>query len=300
MLAGVDIGSNAIRMVIARQQNQSIEYLKKYRVPIRLGEDAFEVGEIQKSTMLSVIQTFVYFRSILQKYQVRKIKAVATSALRESKNGRELIKEVHKSSGVRIELIDGFEEAQLIHLGVSRAVDLRDKQALLMDVGGGSVELTLSDKGLMTSTQSFPFGTVRTLQMLKKRKLVENQIGILMGEYLPPLARFLHSQPKRFDLMIVTGGNADALGKLKERLLRKPNKGLLNYEDLSELVDLLQSYTQQARQEKLGLRKDRADVILPAALMFQIVLRQTGLGVMMIPSVGLKEGLIWSLVEKDS
>jgi exopolyphosphatase/guanosine-5'-triphosphate,3'-diphosphate pyrophosphatase len=169
-----------------------------------------------------------------------------------------------------------------------------------MDIGGGSVELTLSDQGLMTSTQSFPFGTVRTLQNLKKRKLSESQMGVLMGEYLVPLTHFLHSQPGRFDLMIATGGNADALGKLKERLLGKPDKSLISYDELSELIFLLQSYSPQARQESLGLRKDRADVILPAALLFQMVLRQTGLGLMMIPAVGLKEGLIWSLIAQNS
>ncbi|MEZ0391416.1 MAG: hypothetical protein ACAH59_04325 [Pseudobdellovibrionaceae bacterium] len=299
--AAIDIGSNAIRMVLASHSHQGLQVLKKYRFPIRLGADVFDNGQISEKNCKLSARTFKKFKELTVKYKVTKIRAVGTSALREAKNSKAFIEAIRRKSSIKIEIIDGVEEARIIHQAVRREVHLDQHQALLIDIGGGSVELTFSDHGMMTATHSFPFGTVRTLEMMKKKKLAETQLPLVMGQFLEPLTHFIQSQSpsQTVEFAVGTGGNLETLGKLKPLLLKSSSRTFLSFQELSEIIEKLQKLTIKERIEKLKMRPDRADVILPAAFVVQTVMRQAGLEKLLIPHVGLKDGLVWSLAHQE-
>lgn len=299
-IAAVDIGSNAIRMIIAAHSHQGLRVVKKYRFPIRLGADVFATGEISAKNLKLSARTFKEFKELSEKYQVQSIRAVGTSALREAKNQRAFVELIRRKSSINIEVIDGVEEARIIHQAVRREVDLENHHSLLIDIGGGSVELTYSDHGMMTSTHSFPFGTVRTLELLKKKKLDESHLQILMGEFLSPLTHFIQSNDPGYALefAVGTGGNLETLGKLKPLLLKESSRTFLTFSELGCIIEKLQKTNMKDRIEKLEMRPDRADVIVPASLVVYTVMRQAKLDKLIIPHVGLKDGLIWSLANQ--
>jgi exopolyphosphatase/guanosine-5'-triphosphate,3'-diphosphate pyrophosphatase len=287
-------------MVLAEHSHQGLKVLKKYRFPIRLGADVFATGKISAKNLKLSARTFKKFREFSDNHNVKQIRAVGTSALRESKNGKAFIELVRRKSGIRIEVIDGVEEARIIHQAVRREVNLDGHHSLLIDIGGGSVELTFSDNGMMTATQSFPFGTVRTLEMMKKKKLNESQLQVVMGDFLQPLTQFIqsHGPPQALEFAVGTGGNLETLGKLKPELLKAASRTFLTFQELGEIIGKLQKLSVKERIEKLDMRPDRADVIIPAALVVHTVMRQAGLEKLLIPHVGLKDGLIWSMAQR--
>ncbi len=296
-LAAIDIGSNAIRMVIARHTELGLEIRKKYRFPIRLGADVFKSGEISGKNLKLSARTFRKFKEVTEKYQVSKIRAVATSALREAKNKQSFVDLMFRKSKIAVEIIDGIEEAKLIYDAVSREVSLENHSALLVDIGGGSVELTCSRKGAIAFAETFPFGTVRTLQNLKKRNLSEEHLSLILADFVKALTQFFqNSGNEKFDFAVGTGGNLEALGKLKSQILKSSVNTVLTLQELNIIIQHLQSYSIKDRIEKLGLREDRADVILPAALLVQLILRQASIEKMFIPHVGLKDGILWGLI----
>ncbi|MFN7729170.1 MAG: hypothetical protein ACK5P7_08445 [Bdellovibrio sp.] len=300
-LAAIDIGSNAIRMVIAESSAQGVRMLKKYRIPIRLGADVFEKGRISGRNLKAAARAFRKFREVAGKFEVTRIRAVGTSALREAKNRNSFVELMRRKSGIRVEVIDGVEEARLIHQVVAKEIHLEGHRSLLVDIGGGSVELTISEAGLMTATQSFPFGTVRTLNLMKKKNLTETQLSLVIGEFITPLSNFIHAQAgdSVLDFAVGTGGNLEALGRLKTLILKKSSKSVLSFTELNLIISRLQSMTIKERIERLELRTDRADVILPAALVVQAVMRQSNLEKILIPYVGLKDGILWSMVSHN-
>lgn len=298
LLAAIDIGSNAIRMVVAEYSRLGLRTLKKYRFPIRLGADVFDKGSISAKNLKESARTFKKFKELTQKYKVSRIRAVGTSALREAKNQKAFLELMHRKSDIKIEVVDGVEEAKLIHLAVKREVHLEQHNALLIDIGGGSVELTFSLSSMMTATQSFPFGTVRTLEMMKKKKLQESQLSLVMAKFLEPLTHFIQSQGSEhtLDFAVGTGGNLDALGKLKPLLLKSTSRTFLTLTELSQIIEKLQKMSQKERCDQLDLRPDRADVIVPAAMTVETVMRQAGLKKLLIPHVGMKDGILWTMV----
>src|SRR6185312_14685575 len=296
-------GSNAIRMVIAEHTLQGLRLVKKYRFPIRLGADVFNKGKICAKNLKLSARTFKKFKNLTtEKYHIHHNRAVGTSALREASNAKAFLDLVRRKSGIKIEVIDGVEEAKLIHLAVRREVHLDSQNALLIDIGGGSVELTFSEHSMMTATHSFPFGTVRTLEMMKKRKLSESQLGLVMGDFLEPLTHFIQSNEpgQSVDFAVGTGGNLESLGKLKPLLIGGSSRTFISYRELSEMILRLQKMTYKERITKLGMRADRADVIVPAALVVQTVMRQSRLDKLIIPHVGLKDGLLWTMLNETT
>lgn len=298
-IAAIDIGSNAIRMVVAEVDKNRFRLLKKYRFPIRLGADVFEHGKIKGKNLKTAARTFKQFNELARKNNIYAIRAVGTSALREASNRAAFVELIHRKSQIEVEIIDGVEEARLIYLAIQKAVPIEQSNCLLIDVGGGSVELTFSENGMMTATQSFPFGTVRTLQSLKKKNQNEKDLPKMILKYLESLLHFIqsHKIERPIGFAIGTGGNLETLGKLKETLLKKGDRSLLTLEELDEIVEILQKMSIKDRIDKLKLRPDRADVILPAAMTVQSVLHSAQLQKMIIPHVGLKDGLLWSMLK---
>ena len=284
--------------MLAEYSPLGLRPIQKYRVPIRLGADVFTKGQISPKNLKASARAFRQFAGILKSQKIQRVRAVGTSALREASNGEAFIELVRRKTGMVVEVIDGVEEARLIHLGVKREVHLENHSCLLIDVGGGSVELTFSDRGLLSATHSFPFGTVRTLEKLKKRKLTERHIQVLVGEYSKPMSSFLESHKigGSLDFMVGTGGNIEALGRLKPALLGKNSRSFLTLQELEMILAKLSKLSIKDRVERLKMKPDRADVIVPAGSVVFNAMKLARVDRLLIPYVGLKDGLLWSLL----
>jgi exopolyphosphatase/guanosine-5'-triphosphate,3'-diphosphate pyrophosphatase len=299
-LAAIDIGSNAIRMILAEQNHDHIQVLDRFRYPLRLGTEVFKNGKLSDKTIKAAAKTFKEFSKMAHRLRVRTILAVGTSALREAKNSGAFIKAVKKASSIHVKVIDGVEEARLVHLAVKNQIQLNRSKALLIDVGGGSIELTFSERGLMSATQSFPFGTVRTLQLLKDRDLKEADLEVILEQYLGPLTHFIQTKRRfRPRIAVGTGGNVETLARLKTKLLNSNDHEMITIHELEEIIVRLRELKIKERVKKLDLRPDRADVIVPAALLVHAALSRAKISTLCVPHVGLREGLLWQMANRN-
>jgi exopolyphosphatase/guanosine-5'-triphosphate,3'-diphosphate pyrophosphatase len=270
--------------------------LKKFRAPVRLGRDVFLNGEISEKTLQEASEAFAKFADTNRKFQVKRCRAVATSAVREAKNRDVFVKRILAESKIPVEVIDGVEEARLVHNAIRRSIHLEGKRILSIDIGGGSVEITFSESGMMSATESFPMGTVRILDQMHRRRLNEKQLNILIGEFVVPLTHYLESHVNSGPLhfAVGTGGNLECMLTLKTRMLKKAPSSYLTLKELEQIAERLRTLSLKDRMEKLNLRPDRVDVILPAVMLVKTVLRQSRIEKIFIPNVGLRDGLLWS------
>jgi exopolyphosphatase/guanosine-5'-triphosphate,3'-diphosphate pyrophosphatase len=300
-IAAIDVGTNAMRLVVGRiNQDHHIEPLENIREPVRLGKDVFTVGSISEETTERAIDAFQKFKRLMEKYGVEHSKAVATSATREALNSDIFIDRIAQATGIELTVIGGDEEARLIHLAVADRVNLRNKRALLIDIGGGSVEVTFVSDGSIQATVSFNMGTVRLLQKLEQERVGESKFNLLVREYVDATRKWLENRigQQKLDLCIATGGNAEALGDLRKRLFDKESQFVITGAELDALVDTVQRMSFAERIQELRLRPDRADVIVPASIVLQTIVRQAGVDQLLVPHVGLKDGLLLDIVQE--
>ncbi len=295
ILAAIDIGSNAIRLGIAAIEHGEPRLIARLREPVRLGRDAFTTGRFSEDTMQSAEQAFASFRRLIDQHHAERIRAVATSAMRETVNAGELIARIRQHTGIHIERISGEEEAQLIHRSIARHVKLAGKLALAIDIGGGSVEVTLCDDGEAIASQSFRIGTVRLLEMLRDAP----DFGAMLREYLDGARKKLreHIGRRKPDFCLGTGGNATAIGELAHRLLDTGSPKRLERRQLKKLIARLEAIPVEERIRKLGLRPDRADVILPAAMVFHDIMKLARADEIRFPDASLLEGILLGMAE---
>lgn len=303
IISAIDIGSNAMRMMIAEAQLSEqgeihLRELKKIRAPVRLGKEVFLDQPISSKTIETSIETFIHFKNINQKYGVQQCRAVATSALREAKNKSQFIEKIEKHSGIKIELIDGIEEARLISLAVNKELDLTTGSQVLIDIGGGSVEITFTENGKTMDSKSFPMGTVRILDQLIQRKLTEDHLKVVIGDFITPISKYIENVPceNKASFAIGTGGNLECMARLKLDLLKKSPNTYVTLSELMEIYDKVRALSISDRIHKLNLRPDRADVILPAILVVKTIMRQASVNKIVIPCVGLRNGILWSML----
>lgn len=302
-IAAIDIGSNAIRLVIARRilgLNQ-YEIIHKYRAGVRLGSDVFSNGKISKKNINKTIRVFKSFKKVLTQYNIQNINitAVATSALREATNRDDVIEQIGKKANVSIKVIDGLQEAQLIFNAVQNEINIIPHNVLLMDIGGGSVELTFALHGKPVATKSFPLGTVRLLEELKRKKLKEIDLPFLLIDSVPEIQNYIaanRSYDNPLVYLIGTGGNLEAMGKLKTQILRKQPGTSLTLSELDRIIERVRQVPIKQRTNKLKLREDRSDVIIPAMMITKLIMLQAGVQKLVIPYVGLKDGLVYSMI----
>jgi exopolyphosphatase/guanosine-5'-triphosphate,3'-diphosphate pyrophosphatase len=300
-IAGIDVGTNAIRLVVGSvNPDRRIDLLENIREPVRLGQDVFTRGSISEETTERVIEAFQRFKRLIDKYGVEHVKAVATSATREAHNSDIFIDRIAQATGIEIVAIGPEEEARLIHLAVAGRVNLKNKRALLIDIGGGSVEVTFAADGHIMGTVSFNMGTVRLLTKLEHERVGEAQFNQLVREYADATRKWLEARigPQKIDLCVGTGGNVEALGELRKRQFGEESPYVITGSELDALVETFQRLTFEERIQELRLRPDRADVIVPAAIVLQTILRQAGAEQLLIPHVGLKDGLLIDIVQE--
>ncbi len=287
VFAAIDIGSNAMRLLFSRVYNVDGKphFTKEelIRMPIRLGEDVFLQGKITEPKADRLIMALRGFNELIKAYGVDAYRAVATSAMRDASNGADIIARVKAEAGINVEIIDGKNEAALVFSNHIEEL-LNPKHAYLyIDVGGGSTELTLFFDNKVISAKSFNIGTVRMLlDKVEKDEweemkawLKRNTIGI----------HPLHA--------IGSGGNINKIFKMSGKKETKH----LSYDRLKGIYEMLCSYTYQERIERLDLKPDRADVIIPAAKIFLSVMKNADIEKVFVPQVGLSDGLVHSLYD---
>lgn len=292
-LAAIDLGSNALRAVIARKRGNEIEVIKSFREPLRLGEDVFNTGSISPEKMKLTEEAFIKLFHLFTEYNVTDTRAMATSAMRESKNGGILARKIANSTGIEIETIKGDVEAQLICNAVKGQVNLKKKTAVLMDIGGGSTEITIVKNEQVLAAHSFSVGTVRLLSYKNKEEL-EGKIT----EELAKIMNFIkgHIKLKDLDLMIGTGGNLRRIGKIRKKTLGKATSQIALFDEIQHMEETISSMSYVDRIRRLELDQNRADVILPAIMLTHHLMKELKIDKIHLPKVGLKEGIILSML----
>ena len=283
--AAIDIGSNAVRMLVANV----VEYEKKtiflknslVRIPVRLGQDAFSEGKISEVNIKRIIKSMKAFKLLMKVHGVKDYLAFATSALREAKNGSKVVEKVLEKSGIKIEIIDGKKEAKIISNTTIFDTISKEKTFLYVDVGGGSTEFSVLIKGKRTYSKSFKIGTVRLLN-----DKVSDETWQAAEEWVNE-----HTQGHEKIYLLGTGGNINKLHKMAGIKDDRP----ISYLTLNALSNKLNLLTYEERIVKLGLNPDRSDVILLAAKLFLKTLNWSGAKDIYVPKVGLSDVMIREL-----
>ena len=291
--AGIDIGSNAVRLLIKCLNDESSEELlskvQLVRVPIRLGEDAFMKGRIGKKKSKKLISLMRAYKELMEIYDVSSYRACATSAMRDADNGLELVQAIEEEVGIKIEIISGREEAQLISQDLINGADIDSEATFLyVDVGGGSTELNLVRHGELLQSHSFNIGTIRQLS-----GKVEQEEVRLFESYLAQI------KESYGEVQVVgSGGNINKLLRLGAPAERA-KVNFLKYTNLQSVYDELVKYTSEERMIRFRLKPDRADVIIPAAEIFLLVGRIICCEKIIVPTKGLSDGIIESIYKEQ-
>ena len=281
--AAIDIGSNAMRLLISNiveQEGKPTQFSKSslVRVPIRLGQDAFTVGEIHEETVERMVDAMKAFKLLMKVHKVEKYMAFATSAMREAYNGKEVAELIKKKADIKIEIIDGKKEAAIIASTDLKFLLKTDETYLYVDVGGGSTEFSLFNDGKMIVSKSFKVGTVRLLN-----NMVHDSVW-------QEIEKWIKTSTQDYDqvTLIGSGGNINKLFKMSGKLQEKP----LSYMYVNAQYASLNAMTYEQRISELGLNADRADVIIPAVKIYLNAMKWSGARNIYVPKIGLSDGII--------
>lgn len=279
--AAIDIGSNAVRLLIKRTSGQGLKKLLLLRVPLRLGFDVFAKGKVSARRSEDLLRLMKAYRQLMKIYDVDVMRACATSAMRDAANGRELIKKIADETGIRIEIIPGEEEARIVYNNhLERVGREANGNYLYVDVGGGSTECNFLSDGQLLASMSFNIGTVRLLT-----GKVKPEEWTRMNDSLAALAA------KHGDLTIIgSGGNINKLYKMARD--KDTAEGSFSTDELARLYHLLKPLSVEQRMERFDLKADRADVIIPAAEIFLDIASVTGARRIVVPVIGVADGII--------
>lgn len=289
----IDIGSNAVRLLIkkvSRKESTGEDKFSKIlllRVPLRLGFDVFEKGEISPVKEERMRRLMKAYRHLMKIYEVESFRACATSAMRDAKNGKAIIKKIRKTTGIHIEIIDGQEEAQMIY---NNHVECREDQNgnyMYVDVGGGSTEINLLIDGKLVYSKSFNIGTVRILTG-----------GVTEAAWHQMRDEIGRVTKNHAEINIIgSGGNINKLYRLIEKKDKKRKR--IPIASLQNMYDKLKVLTPEARMETFNLKPDRADVIVPASEIFLCIAEVIHANYIYVPEIGLSDGIIDNLYAAD-
>lgn len=281
--AAIDIGSNAMRLLISNiveEDGKTTQFSKSslVRVPIRLGQDAFTVGEITEANIERMLDAMKAFKLLMKVHKVEKYMAFATSAMREAYNGKEVVELIKKKADIKIEIIDGKKEAAIIASTDLKFLLKTDETYLYVDVGGGSTEFSLFNDGKMMVSKSFKIGTVRLLN-----NMVHDSVW-------QEIEKWIKMNTQEYDqvTLIGSGGNINKLFKMSGKLQEKP----LSYMYVNAQYASLNAMSYEQRISELGLNVDRADVIIPAVKIYLNAMKWSGARNIYVPKIGLSDGII--------
>lgn len=281
--AAIDIGSNAMRLLISNiveQEGKETQFSKSslVRVPIRLGQDAFTVGEISNENIERMCDAMKAFQLLMKVHKVESYRAFATSAMREAYNGKEVVSIIKKKADLKVEIIDGKKEAAIIASTDLHHLLKTDETYLFVDVGGGSTEFTLFSNSKMVTSRSFKVGTVRLLNQMV-HDVVWNEIE-----------KWIRTNTADYDevTLIGSGGNINKLFKMSGKPQEKP----LSFIYINSQYSFLSSLSYEQRITELGLNSDRADVIVPATRIYLNAMKWSGARQIYVPKIGLSDGIV--------
>jgi len=281
----IDIGTNAARLLIGEVVHGSgrsfVKKISYTRIPLRLGDDVFSFGRVGVHKKLNLIKTMKAFEIITDIFEVKELKAFATSAMREAENTDQIVTDIKSATGIDLEIISGAEEANII-LGTFMLLDFdKDHPFVVIDVGGGSTEINIFKKGEKVGSKSFKVGTLRMLRG-KINDEVWKEIALWISDYLLPFEEYR---------IFGTGGNINKVHKL---LALAPNKAC-SLDELDALKVELDSLDLSDRMKKFQLRPDRADVIVPALEIYTNILSNFKSKLIHVPKIGLSDGMIYQM-----
>jgi len=284
--AAIDIGSNAVRLLISNiiEQEGKPTLFKKsslVRVPIRLGSEVFTNHLISEENEQRMVDTMTAFKLLMKSHKVSNYKACATSAMREAQNGKEVAKRIERLSKIKIDIIDGEEEAAIIAATDLQSYIDNSKTYLYVDVGGGSTEFSIIDQGKTITSKSFKIGTVRLLN-----DMVQNETWLELESWI----KLNIKDYDKIDL-IGSGGNINKIFKISGKKQSSP----LTYFYLTSFYNKMQSYSYDERITELDLNQDRADVIIPATRIYLSAMKWSGAKDIYVPKIGLSDGIIKSI-----
>jgi len=287
--AAIDIGTNAARLLIGEliddKGHSSVKKITYLRIPLRLGDDVFEDGKISNTKLEMFIKTISVFSLLAQIYNVKNIRAVATSAMRIAENSKNVVEEINVQTGVKIEVISGDEEAKLI-LGGFSLLNIPKKTAfIVIDVGGGSTEISVFENGLRIASKSFELGTIRILKGKASAEIwsdltiwIKQNVDVLEGH-----------------LLFGTGGNIE---KAHDIIAQKANYSL-SLIDLEKLQTDLAPLTLSERMKRFSIKEERADVLVPALDIYIYILKELNIRTLQVPNIGLSDGMIYAMHKED-
>ena len=286
--AAIDIGSNAVRLlicdIIENEENDKVKFKKSalVRVPIRLGEDTFGAGEISEKNIDRLTDAMNAFQLLMSVHKVEKYKACATSAMRDASNGKDVISRILDKSGIKIDIIDGEIEAQII-----AATDLgelldKSKSYLYVDVGGGSTEMTVYLKGEIATSKSFKVGTVRMLNQKDALDEIWKEMKVWVKQNTKGIKNIS---------LIGSGGNINKIYKMSGRTDASP----LSFIYMKANYKYLKAMSYEERISELNLNQDRADVIIPATKIYVSAMKWSEAKKIYVPKIGLADGIVKSL-----
>ena len=291
--AAIDIGSNAVRLLIKKVEknerlvNQRLPKAMTLRVPLRLGFDVFSLQEVSDSKVMKLRRLMKAFRQLMKIYEVTDYRACATSAMRDARNGKDIIRKVLKDTGINIEVISGQEEARMIYNNHIECLEDRTGNYIYVDVGGGSTEINLLTNGELVQSLSYNIGTVRILSGAVKESNWEQMKDDL---------KRLTSGFEKVNI-IGSGGNINKLYRLSEDKDKEQQR--LPVHALQTLYDELKPLTPEQRMKQFNLKPDRADVIVPAAEIFLTIASIVKADYVHVPVIGLADGIIDGLYAKS-
>ncbi len=297
-LAAIDAGSNAIRLVIARATSfQQIQILDNERATVRLGHNAFTRRTIDEETITQAVRAFRHFRERMDQYHVSAYRAVATAAAREARNYRRLMERIQKKTGIELEVISSEEEARLVCSAVKHALGDQLRPRLIFDLGGGSLELNFFNRGVLEHRIALPLGTIRLMETYSIRGAIDEDDATRLRHHVLALLRSSLSSPPKLSraIAVACGGNAEAL----VRLAAGPFVGrtpTINASLLRDQTWRILNLDIPGRMRVFRVRQDRAEVMGIAAIILSTVAKWLDLRSMLVPGVGVREGILLDLV----
>ncbi len=288
--SAIDIGTNAARLLVGevvKESNKSfVKKISYTRIPLRLGDDAFSLGRIDVKKKSNLINTIKAFQIISDIFEVNKMRAVATSAMREAENGSQIVEDIRQGFGIDLEIISGEEEANLI-LGTFMLLDIAKGQPfVVIDVGGGSTEINIYKENQKIASQSFKIGTIR---MLKGK--VSKGIWVELNSWI---SNFVNASESF--MVFGTGGNINKTHKLLGIKSGNP----IPIQEMAVLKEKLKSLTLEERMKRYQIRPDRADVIVPALEIYTRILTNFKSPNIFVPKIGLSDGMIYQMYLEEN
>lgn len=296
-VAAIDAGTNAMRLVVAcPTAHGRWSRVHKVREPVRLGHQVFTCGRIPPATVDAAVEAFAGFRRAFERFGVDRYRAVATSATREASNGQTLVRRIAAEAGIELEVIDGFEEARLTRTAVTQEMGRHALPGLIVDIGGGSLELNWLDAGRPDAAASLPIGTVRLMEGFGVTGAIDPALRRRLTDYCATLLddHLTGRPPIATTLAVGCGGNVEALAKIVGGP-RVHGYRVLHLDRLDDWMDEILALDVPGRMEAYGVRRDRAEVMAVAAIALATVGRRTRVDRLVAPDVGVREGVLVEL-----